>query len=50
MHQQILLPARAHAMVVSIAEARTRGDVAMKGFERPIRVVEVIALAADGRT
>src|ERR1700680_1646152 len=49
-HEQILLPARTHAMVESFVEARPRGDVAMKGFERPVRVVEIIALAADGRT
>jgi class 3 adenylate cyclase len=49
-HEQILLPARTHAIVESLVEARARGDVAMKGFERPVRVVEIIALAADGRT
>ena len=49
-HQQILLPARTHALVESIVEVSPRGDVAMKGFERPVRVVEVIALAAAGRT
>jgi adenylate cyclase len=47
-HQQILLPARTHALVESIVEVTPRGDIAMKGCERPVRVVEVIALAADG--
>jgi class 3 adenylate cyclase len=49
-HQQILLPARTYALVEGLVEARTRGDVAMKGFERPVRVVEIITLAADART
>jgi adenylate cyclase len=48
-HEQILLPARTHAIVESVVEARPRGDVAMKGFERPVRVVEIIGLAADIR-
>jgi adenylate cyclase len=44
-HGQILLPGRTHAIVESLVEAHPRGEIAMKGFERPVRVVEVIGLA-----
>jgi class 3 adenylate cyclase len=47
---QILIPARLHGMVETLVEAEPIGDLALKGFQRPVTAFNITGLHDDEPT